>query len=79
MTKNITPFVKFKDIKNKPEEKINELVEPRDNEYDVTLTFTQTAMNVDDANANPVGYTRWETTIPGIGYSDIVTYRITIT
>lgn len=40
MTKNITPFVKFKDIKNKPEEKINELVEPRDNEYDVTLTFT---------------------------------------
>ena len=46
---------------------------------DVTLTFTQTAMNVDDANANPVGYTRWETTIPGIGYSDIVTYRITIT
>ena len=40
MIKNITPFGKFKDIKNKPEEKINELVEPRDNEYDVTLTFT---------------------------------------
>jgi len=40
MTKNITPFGRFKDIKNKPEEKINELVEPRDNEYDVTLTFT---------------------------------------
>lgn len=45
---------------------------------DVTATFIQTAMNVDDANITPVGYTRWETTIPGIGYSDIVTYRITI-
>jgi len=39
MTKNITPFGRFKDIKKSPE-KINELVEPRDNEYDVTLTFT---------------------------------------
>lgn len=42
MTKNITSFGKFKDIKNAPagEEKLNELVEPRDDGYDVTLTFT---------------------------------------
>lgn len=46
---------------------------------DVTLTFTQTSMNVNDANATPVGYTRWDTTIPGIGYAQDTTYRITIT
>ena len=45
---------------------------------DVTLTFTQTAMNVDDANATPVAYIRWETNIPGIGYDQDVTYRITV-
>ena len=39
MTKNITPFGKFRDIKNTGE-RLNELVEPRDDGYDVTLTFT---------------------------------------
>lgn len=46
---------------------------------DITSTFTEVAMNVDDANASPVAYSRWESTIPGIGYTEVVTYRIIIT
>ena len=44
----------------------------------ITSTFTVVPMNVDDAGANPVGYDRWETVVPGIGYTEVVTYRINI-
>jgi len=45
---------------------------------DVTSTFTETVMNVDDAAGIPKSYSRFETTIPGGGYPSQATYIITI-
>lgn len=45
---------------------------------DVTSTFTEVLMNVDDAQPAATAYTRFETTIPGIGYTADATYRVTV-
>ena len=46
---------------------------------DVTGTFTQTAINVDDAGGNSHGYNKYLAVIPGAsGYPENATYKITI-
>ena len=45
---------------------------------DVTGDFAEIAMNVNDANGSAVAYKRFETNIPGVGYDEIATYRVTI-
>jgi len=46
---------------------------------DVTGDFAEVAMNVDDASGTAANYSRFETSIPGIGYDEVATYRVTIT
>jgi hypothetical protein len=40
--------------------------------------FTADSFNVNDANGTPVAYDTWKSTIPGIGYTAIATYAVTI-
>ena len=48
-------------------------------DFDVTGDFSSTPQSVNDAGGTPQSYNLYETTIPGIGYGALATYRVTIT
>ena len=45
---------------------------------DVTSTFTESAITVDDAGGNSIGYKKYTAIIGGTGYPSIATYSITL-
>lgn len=46
---------------------------------DVTSTFIQTAMTVNDGGGTPINYVRFVSVIGGGGYPSVATYKVTVT